>query len=270
MKRYLLVLTAVSLFTIACAQTPTTAPTTIPTSGPTTLTTTSQATTTSAPAAEVIRVLKLLEGAGKSNLSAKVDYIVDLMTTGDTETRAGAIQYQADPQKFRIAFDTVQVNDEKLQKKQVEYAFDGQWFTVSKFDIKNMTKYQVVPQGQKAEPLKLGQGPFPLPVGQATDDVLKYFVAVTRDLRKGEPAGSLYVELTTRPQFEKEFNFRKLEAWVDPKTGMPIKIVSYERNKNIVTVTFKDAKTAETFKQEIFASERPQGWEYTVEPLKKP
>ena len=66
---------------------------------------------------------------------------------------------------LRIAFETLRQGAGRKIRAKVDYAFDGQWFTVAKHRIRQMTRYQVAVKGEHVEPMRLGKGPFPLPFG---------------------------------------------------------------------------------------------------------
>ncbi|MCK4625862.1 MAG: outer membrane lipoprotein carrier protein LolA, partial [Phycisphaerae bacterium] len=234
-------------------------------------------TTTSAPAVDpkVMAILKRLEAAGDKypNITAKIDYKVDMLQTGDTESRTGKVYYQGPTEKesakFRIHFDTLRQGKGPKIKDVVDYAFDGEWLTVRKERIKQMSRYQVARPGKKVNPLQLGKGPFPVPFGQKAQAVIKHFHPSTRPAKKTAPKNTDYLKLTTRRQYRKEFSVVWLEMWVDRKTGLPVKIVTEDRSENRTTVLFKDTKTPKSFPKKTFDLPRPPaGWEYHVEKYK--
>ncbi len=239
---------------------------------------TTQPTTTSAPAVDpaVMAILKRLEAAGEKypNITADIDFKVDMLQTGDSEERAGKVYYQGPgekaPAKFRIHFDTLRQGTGPRIKDVVDYAFDGAWLTVRKERIKQMSRYQVARPGEKVNPLQLGKGPFPVPFGQKADTVIKHFRATTRPAKKTAPKDTDYIKLTTRRRYRKDFSVVWLEMWISRKTSLPVKIVAEDRSENQTTVIFKDTKTPKSFDKKIFTLPRPPaGWEYHVERFKK-
>lgn len=249
-------------------------PSTKPTSRRTS--TTKTATTTSAPAVspKVSKILTLLEAAGRKypNISAQIDYRVDMLQTGDTEARTGKVYYQGagekSPAKFRIHFETLRQGKGPKIRDVIDYAFDGTWLTVRKQRTKQMTRYQVAPPGKKVNPLRLGKGPFPVPFGQKAQTVIKYFRVSTRPVKKTDPADTDYLNLITRKKYRKDFSIVSLEMWIDRKTHLPIKISARDRSDNITTVTLnrKSIKTPGKFPAGTFTLPRPPiGWEYHVE-----
>lgn len=233
----------------------------------------------SAPAASavVMKILNAQEAAGKKNptIRANIKYSVDNLLTGDTEWRSGYVVYRKETlkasAKFRIHFETLKQGSKKSKtiRSRVDYAFDGQWLTVAKHRIRKLTRYQVAVKGQKVEPLRLGKGPFPLPFGQKTADVLKFFKVATRKSRKKDPKNTDYLKLTTRRNRRKEISFLKMEMWIDRSTHLPVKIVSRDKSKNITTVIFQNVQGGVKISKNIFQLPRQRGWKVIVKPLKK-
>jgi len=250
-------------------------PTTQPTSQPCA---TTQATDVRATDPAAMTILTQLEQAGKDHpqIYAEIEYQVLLGDLGDTEQRTGWVAYRdeqpaddagpAQPARFRVHFDTLRTGGPKLREV-VDYAFDGQWLTIAKHKIKQMTRYQVVAEGEKVETMRLGQGPFPLPFGQEADEVLDYFQAETREPRASDPKGTQYLRLTTRPERLKDTEFTRIEMWIDGETHLPVRIVSKDKKRNLTTASFKNVRTDKQLADDIFHMARPAGWQLKVERL---
>jgi len=268
-QRMFMIPTLAPLVLLACAAEKTTRPATAPATMPT---------TTSAPAHDpaVVRLLDDLEKAGEKHatLRADIDYHVEMRQIGDSETRSGyvvcQIQTPESPAKFRVHFDTLRQGGGPEFADKVDYAFDGMWLTAKKHRIKQMTRYQVAAPGERIEPFKLGKGPFPLPFGQSSQEVLRCFDVTTRPAGKGEPPETDYLELITRRRFRKQMDLRRLEMWVDRRKHLPVKIISADRNKNVTTVVFRNIRTGMKLSEKMFHMPRPIGWQYHVEPLAEP
>lgn len=231
-------------------------------------------------------LLDQLEKAGREYpaIRADIDYKVVNPKLGDSESRTGWIAYQRggqkQPARFRVHFDTLRQGEGRTVKDQLDYAFDGRWLTVVKHRIKQIARYEIVAEGEKAQPLKLGKGPFPLPFGQEADDVIKFFLPTTRPLgplgpgpgalRDGEPKDTDYLKLVPRPQYRRRMSFTRLEMWVSRKRFLPVKIISRDHSKNITTVVFKNIKTPKSFPADMFRLPRKAGWTYTEKPLEPP
>lgn len=246
--------------------------------GPATSEPASQPSSSPAPSEAIMKILNNLEAAGDryTTVEANVVYRVDQKLTGDSEERVGLVAYQRKnekdktPPRVYIRFDTLKQGEGSRIEDKVEYAFDGKWVTEAKHRIQTMTKYQVAAEGEEIDPLKLGKSPCPpLPFGQKADDILHYFEPATREPIASDPKGTTYLRLTTKKEFEGDFNFVRLDMWIDPATNLPIKMISTEKNKNVTTVAFDALKTNTNVDPKIFTIDRKAGWTYHVESLKR-
>ena len=242
-----------------------------------TTTTTSPTTTTSAPAealsAETMIILRELEAAGDKyhTIRADLNYEVINLTLGDSEKRTGWVAYSKGddktPTRFRVSFEKLKLGDGKETNEQVDYAFDGQWLTVAKHKIKNITLYQLAAKGQKVEALRIGKGPFPLPFGQKAADMVKYFIPTTRAPVEGDPNGTIYLRLVTRPEYVEEMPATRMEMWIDAKTYLPVRLKSRDKNKAVTTVTFKGITTNKAVDEDVFRIPHPIGYEVIRRPF---
>ncbi len=220
-------------------------------------------------------ILNRLQAAGDryTTLTADVNYVVEMRMTGETETRDGWVAFQKNtettPDMFRIHFDTLKLDQGKKTASKLDYIFDGQWLTVAKHNIKSMTRFQVAKPGEKIEALRIGKGPFPIPFGQKTDDMIKCLQITTRDAEPDDPANTDYLKLIPRKNYEDQLNFKKMEIWIDRETNLPVKVVVRDRNKNVTTAEFSNIKTQSAIDPSLFQMEKPAGWDLTIERIKQ-
>lgn len=80
------------------------------------------------------------------------------------------VGFEIKRRRFGVHFTSLQ-NDDVQRDIQQSYIFDGEWFVESDAQSKRYTKRQIAKPGQAVDPLKLGEGPFPLPIGQKKDDI---------------------------------------------------------------------------------------------------
>jgi len=208
---------------------------------------------------EAMKILRELEAAGDKyrTIKADLDYEVVNLTLGDSEKRTGWVAYskgddKKTPTRFRVTFKTLKLGAGAEFEELVDYAFDGQWLTIARHKIKDITLYQCAAEGQKVEPLRIGKGPFPLPFGQKAADMVKYFIPSTRPPVESDPAGTVYLRLLTRPQYDAELSTTRMEMWIDAKTYLPVKLKSRDKNKAVTTVTFKNTLTNKTVDESVF------------------
>ena len=253
---------------VACA-----GPTTAPAKPATAATAATAAAAAPTPDPATMKILRDLEAAGDKyhTIKADVDYKVINRVLGDSEERTGWVAYSKGdantPSKFRVSFETLQLRGGPKTAEKVDYVFDGLWLTVVKHKIKNITMYQLAAKGQKVEALKIGKGPFPVPFGQSANDMVKYFETSTREPVESDPKGTIYLRLITRKKYADEMPTTRMEMWIDAKTHLPVKLKSYDKNKNLTTATFKDIQTNQAVKEDVFRVPRPAGYETIRRPL---
>lgn len=219
----------------------------------------------------VMAILQRLEAASTRfpTLSADLDYHADLTQLGDTEDRKGRVYYQADAGaegngRFRVHFDTIRQGEGPKTSNIEDYVFDGQWLTIRKEKVKQMTRRQVAPPGGKVAALQLGEGPFPIPFGQKADNVLKFFTVTTRATQAGDPADTDYLKMVIKPGRKEDLKTESVEMWVQKATGLPVKIVTKDTSENITTVVFGGIKTDKLPEETFNMPQPPAGWEYHV------
>ena len=139
-------------------------------------------------------LLDLMEKADANLRSLAADIQYDKLdgVTGDRQVRRGKVFFEdrtaadAKPgqrrdRRFSVRFDTLYLGDVKRDEQQL-FVFDGEWLTEVTPHVKQIIKRQVMPPGASFDPLKIGEGPLPLPIGQKKSDMLARFkVSLLRD-----------------------------------------------------------------------------------------
>jgi outer membrane lipoprotein-sorting protein len=219
------------------------------------------------PAAKAI--LDRLEASGKKYtvVRSDVEYTEVNRTTGEKESRTGWVAYQKEmskePAKFRVFFNTLRLEDGPRRKEKVDYIYDGAFLTIDKYKIKSRTRYQV----EIAEALRIGKGPFPMPFGQKTADMVEFFETAMRPTQKEDPPGSDYLKLTPRKDHQKDTALTRVEIWVDQKMNLPIQVRTRDQNRSIKTVVFRKIQTQDEANPKLFDKPKPAGFELFVETL---
>lgn len=200
-----------------------------------------------------------------------------------TETRRGEIIYRLggagdDTKRFAVLFDSLQVNRTLLPRTK-HYVFDGQWLAEVDHEEKEFLKQQVVPPGRKLDPLKLGEGPFPMPIGQPRDEVKARFdvqpMAIPTDgplgkVREAFPALEGIVLVPLPGTLESE-DFARVELLYDQDTLLPVGINAVLTNGNRKTVRLTEPRRNPPFDEETAAKlniNEPtgEGWNVTIQP----
>jgi hypothetical protein len=185
----------------------------------------------------------LLEALHQRGLNL-VDFDADVkltesdQSTGNDTIRTGRALYHkpADPADggavVRVKFDT---RDEGSGPKPYvrEYLLSGQWLTERDYKRKTETKTQVLRPGQQVNLLKLGEGPFPLPIGQEPDAVKKQFAVTLLAPEAGVPR----LQLVPTPGTKLANKFSEIVVSIDPATRFPTVIKTTDRTKSTIRTT---------------------------------
>ncbi|MGC8625698.1 MAG: LolA family protein [Phycisphaerae bacterium] len=175
----------------------------------------------------ITAILKALRTRGESlhNFQAHLVVRVDHLRTAEKDMNLGHIWYQRrrGETRFDIRFNTLVV-DGAIAKRHADHdiVFDGRWLIDRNGSAKIFRKIEIAPPGHKFNPLRLGQGPIPIPIGQKPAEVEKEF-HLRLLANKTMPPHTVGLRLI--PRDKAEFTFVKVDFWIDTKTWLPVKIV---------------------------------------------
>jgi hypothetical protein len=232
------------------------------------------------PDSSVDQVLDVLDARGKSlrSFTAKVS-LKEEDNVGLSSTRQGRIWYQlpqGESARIRVSFDTRE-NDRQSFEEKVDYVLEGAWLIDRDHKRKIEIKRQVLRPGEKINLLKLGEGPFPLPIGQDKAEVHKLF-DVTKEPIGDDPdkklAGTAHVKLVPKDGTELAKKFSAIDVWVDPATQFPKRIDTADAaQNNFRTTILEDLRVnPETGVSDTDFTLPPvddKTWEMSVEPYAK-
>ncbi len=236
-------------------------------------------------------------------VSSSVFLIKDFALAGDQEVRSGSLWYrrlkvepgqgeaqEAEPKsvkQFKVRFDqtnTAGVVDQNPR----EYIFDGEWLVEKFINDKQFIKRQMVAPGEHWDPLRLGEGPFPVPIGQRRADILREFVAeLSADPAEGldhprlieQAQQSHQLVLRPRPELEATADYEIVRIWYDRQTLLPRMIRALDFTGDVSTVVLRDmlinadvqvsiAELDVKFDDQFDTTPPPvgSGWDVSVEP----
>jgi hypothetical protein len=229
------------------------------------------------PDASLDAVLDALNTRGKDlkDFSADVALHTADNRTGEDSAQIGKVVYDAGNgnSRIKVSFDKKEseAGDGKRmsQKQRLDYVLENGWLTDRDYQKKLEVRRQVLRPGQKMNLLKLGEGPFPLPIGQDKDEVKKQFDASKLPPAPGDPKGTIHIKLApkTGTQFEKRF--RQIDVFVDPKTNMPARIDTVEKAGTTRSTELTNLKLNAGVKPEDFTLPNidTEGWNRREEPF---
>lgn len=186
------------------------------------------------PDASVDQVLDALDARGKSLTGFVADVTLtetDEATKIDSQ-RAGRVWFQK-----REGNDRIRVTfDQKLQGRfarpeKVEYLLDNGWLTDRDYKRSIEVKRQVLRPGEKINLLRLGEGPFPLPIGQPKKDVHREFEVTKGAKAPDDPPNTVHLALKPKAGTRLARKFNQIDVWVDAQSHMPTRIEALDVNE---------------------------------------
>ncbi len=191
--------------------------------------------------------------------------------TGSDKSKMGVILFQRKPNadsRIRVALDRKTLGD-RIVKSRSDYKLEDGKLIDQNFDSKHQTTRQVLKPGQKLDPLKLGEGPFPLPIGQDREEVLKNFEVTQLPLDKEDPADSAHLVLKPKAGTRFAKKFELIDVFVDRTSKFPVRIVTVDKGGATVhTTDLSNLKLNPGLKDNDFTLTAPgKDWDVTDESL---
>ncbi|MHC4709536.1 MAG: hypothetical protein ACYTA3_03705, partial [Planctomycetota bacterium] len=199
-----------------------------------------------------------------------------------TEIRTGEVIYQVKPggsKRFAILLERLIVRN-RARDHRKHYVFDGSWLVEIDHESKIFIKRQVVPPDKQFDPLKLGEGPFPLPVGQPAEEVRARFnvrrLHVPQDEALAERLAGRDLDgllLEPKPDTPQADEFEQAEIFYDRESLLPVGVSVTEANGDRKTVILTDLKRDAGVDESKLSIEEPDaldGWRIDVEPYAAP
>ena len=209
---------------------------------------------------------------------------------GDRHVRFGSLYFRvdADPRAeggrpvrtFGVHFDTL-VLDGAMREDRQAWIFDGEWVVEKRFAQKQYVARQLARPGQGLDPLRLGEGPLPLPIGQEREDILTRYevelVGPSHGFGADDEAAAPYLEtvahcaqlvLTPRPAFAERDRFRSIRLWYERTPEgvlLPRLSRTVDRSGDVSFVQLTDVRVNEPLPEGVTALARPDDPEWDVQ-----
>ncbi|HSI35613.1 MAG: outer membrane lipoprotein carrier protein LolA [Phycisphaerae bacterium] len=195
-----------------------------------------------APDADLDAVLDALHkrGEGLKDFSADVKLTTSSDQDGSGATQAGKVVYQNRENaaaRVRVSFATsTTINDAgkagATVKRPLDYMLQDGWLTDRDYTKKLEVRRQVLRPGQRMNLLKLGEGPFPLPIGQPKEEVKKQFDVTKPAASADDPKNTIRLVLTPKAGTQFAKRIKTLDVWVDRDSHFPTRIDAAEKSQS--------------------------------------
>jgi hypothetical protein len=157
----------------------------------------------------------------------------------ETERRFGRVvlDLKDGKRRFALYFDEVVNSDGRSTRAIDHWIYADGWLCEQDHRNKSLTKRQIVPPGKSFDPLALGEGPIPIPIGQKREEVLARFEVAEAGIPDDVPLlGSMRnvagLRLVPKPGTEMAKNTAAVELFYDRTSLAPTGIVVREKNGN--------------------------------------
>jgi hypothetical protein len=176
----------------------------------------------------VDQILEALDARGQNlrTLSARVELTESDPAIGSRVVRAGRFWLDNDPAttRARVRFET-RTSGNRVRDEVIEYLLAGDTLVDRDVARKREVRRKIGRPGEKLNLLRLGEGPFPLPIGQDRADVLREFDVAKVGARKDDPPNTVRLRLVPKPDSSFSKRFDAMDVWVGLADAMPRRIL---------------------------------------------
>lgn len=224
-----------------------------------------------APAADLHAIeqhLKDLQKTGQTLLdfSAKIKLTEVDNATGLETQRIGKIVFQRrgpGDDRIRVTFESEKIADGDRILRKLEYLLQDGKMWDRDYSKKTETIRQITRPGEKIDLLKLGEGPFPLPIGQDPAEVHKQF-EVSQSPSADDPADSFHLVLTPRVDSSLARKLKQLDVIVGNKSLFPERIITLDpQQTKVQTIELNDLKLNAKLEDKAFELPSIDGQEWS-------
>jgi hypothetical protein len=231
------------------------------------------------PADSVVALLDELERSAVDlrTFTADVLYQTEDALLGQKVARKGAIAYAVDAEKkhkkFAIRFDQI-IESGRMRQRSKYYIFNDRWLVEVDHAEKTFIKREIVPPGSTFDPLKLGEGPFPLPIGQARAEVLARFDVELIELPDEGSLAALRnqvqvhgLRLKPKAGTPEAEDYDHIDLFYDKETLLPVGVDVVEANGDRKTARLENLKRNPELDDDFSVAEPdPTVWRIDVRP----
>ncbi len=212
--------------------------------------------------AKIMAILRALQKRGTTlhNFQAHLVVRVHHLRTDEKDMNIGHIWYQRanDKTQFDIRFNMLVV-DGAIAKRHADHdiVFDGHWLIDRNGSARIFRKIEIAPPGHQFNPLRLGQGPIPIPIGQNPAEVEKEF-HITLPAYKKMPPHTVGLRLI--PRDKSAFTFVEVDFWIDTRTWLPVKIIRVDPDGTPTTAIFSKMAINKAMHHDFHIALPGAGW----------
>ncbi len=243
------------------------------------------------------QLLRALETADKdiTTLTSAIRYTKkpNELVGGDDEVRDGRLWFfarpaeahapgqsaadEARPQRlFQIEFTRLTFGNTRREDRRI-WVFDGRWLVEMDFETRFVHRREVVRPGEQADPLALGQGPLPIPIGQKREKIVERFEAALAPYSDGFDEGrappslaeTYQLRLKPRPGMQEGRDFREVRIWYRTSDLLPRLARAVHKDGSTTEVFLFDTQVNRDIPDTVFDTRTPPGWSEQIDDFRK-
>ena len=257
-----------------------------PSSGAATSVTTASAVDATAQFKSTDAMLSALEKAGDNIRSLRANVIYDRVdaVSENRERRTGQIVLTQDSQQLKsrtlaIMFDQFIDASGHASPQTQRFVFHGGWLFEFDDARHQLIARELVAPGEQLDPLRIGEGPVPIPIGQKKDEVLSRFEVQLAPLPE-QPLLKRLVNiqgLVMRPKLNAgvDPDLAEIYVWYDLDTLMPVAVAATTKGgdqKILLLAKIELNKELDAAAKALLATQPPTAdgvaWRRDVRPYK--
>jgi len=192
---------------------------------------------------------------------------------------SGASAAPANTRRLALILDTYLGADGRADESRRHFIYDGGWLAEIDLDRRQFVNRQIVAPGETFDPLRVGEGPLPLPIGQRADDVLARFDVMTVTVPSSGLLRSLTgvrgVRLVPKSGSGEAQETRSVDLFYDEESFLPRGVIQRRVNGDRVEVQLRDPRMNTGLSEEerglltIRTPDPRDGWAVDVRPWRR-
>lgn len=214
-----------------------------------------------------IKQFNELEGGDKQTREGRLLFLNEPGASGTaTTTSASASKAR---RVFQIDFTSTTVDNVRHAESQ-SFIFDGSALTEKNATDKQIIKRRVVAEGQSIDPLAIGEGPFPVPIGQKRERILERFdatlLAPGDSFENNTPPEALaqtyQLRLVPKRGSDEARQYREVRIWYRSSDLLPRMARTNEKDDSSTEVFLTSLRVNEPLPTDAFDTVPPKGWTF--------
>jgi outer membrane lipoprotein-sorting protein len=219
------------------------------------------------------KVLKNLQDKAVALKSYRVnmDYLFKQPLLESQQRRTGVLYYAKSDKKsdLRIDFRTLRQDQDKEQKYEQQYLFDGVWLLEVDQQLKTATKRQLAEPNKPLDALSLASKQVPVLGFSQVDDLRKQFEIELVAEPPGQAAPRQHLHLKVKPDSVYKDDYTTIDLWIDAKIGLPVQVNAVTPEDDVYEIKLTDPQVNAPLDPKLFLIEVPRDFSMEVIPLAK-